>query len=71
MSESYTMWLTVAVVLGAVALVAQAVCLFLVFKAFQGLQARTMEFIPKAEAFIPKAEAALARARDAAATKAS
>jgi hypothetical protein len=63
MSESYTTWLTVAVVLGALALVAQAACLFLLYKAFQGLQARTMEFIPKAEATLARAEKAMVDSR--------
>ena len=63
MSESYTTWLTVAVVLGSLALIAQAACLFLLYKAFQGLQARTMEFIPKAEATLARAEKAMAESR--------
>ena len=44
MSESFTFWLTLAVVLGAVALVAQAVCLYLIYAQFQQLKSRTMEF---------------------------
>jgi hypothetical protein len=63
MSESYTTWLTAAVVLGAVALVAQAACLYLLYKAFQSLQVRTMEFIPKAEATLARAEKAMAESR--------
>ena len=62
MTESYTFWLTLAVVIGALALVVQAACLYFLYLAFKGLQARTMEFLPKAEASLLKAEATLARA---------
>lgn len=61
--ESYTFWLTLAVVIGALALVAQAVCLYLVCKAFERLEARTREFIPRAEQALAETKLTLAEAK--------
>ena len=63
MNESYTFWLTLAVVLGALALVSQAVCIILLYQSFRNLQARTLALLPKAEATLTLADKAIADTR--------
>ena len=56
MTESYTFWLTVAVGLGALALVVQAICLLGTYKAVRDMQERFYALMPKIETTLSHAE---------------
>jgi paraquat-inducible protein B len=50
MSGDYTFWLTLAVVLGALALLAQAFCLYAIYRGIKQVQTSTLDLLPKVQA---------------------
>jgi len=56
MSETYQLWLTIAVGIGALSLLIQAVCILGAYSKFKEMQERFNAFLPKAEATLANAE---------------
>ena len=63
MTETYTGWIAVAVVLSALALLAQAILFFAIFRVLKSLNDQVTAFIPRAEALMTSAEKTLAESK--------
>ncbi len=63
MSENFTFWLVLAVGISAFALLAQAICLFLMYRTVSTMQERLTKFMPRAETMVDNAERTIAESR--------
>jgi hypothetical protein len=63
MTDSYSGWIAAAVILSAVALLAQAILFFAIFRVLKSLNDKVTAFIPRAEALMASAEKTLTESK--------